>query len=217
MVFMDFWEWLEFTVKTLRDASLPFFIKPHPNQTTESAVVTEEFVRRYPGVRCVPATVTNAQLVEAGISCGISVYGTVVSELAYMGVPSICCSNHPAVSFDYARTARSKEEYARLLRNFQNHTVNRELIKQQACAFEYMHNHNLSSEDILLRDTFIQSWGKITNFVIRGDNVPQHYIQPMSEMAETAGFGRFVGNLYRTIACSNVKSVPPKLREMSYV
>ena len=195
MIFVDFWEWLEFTIKTLSDEGQDFFIKPHPNQLPQSAEVVEEFIRRYPAVRIVPAKVTNTQLVAAGMTCGISVYGTVVSELAYMGVPSICCSDHPAMSFDYALTARTRKEYASLLRGIPDLVCDKTEMKRQACAFEYMHNHHLDADDIVLRDEFVRAWNSVTDLSSASDAKYSDYISTMSLLTASPGFKRFVCGL----------------------
>jgi len=162
LVFQDFWRWICFTIEVLQQASIPFFLKPHPNQIALSDEVLATLRNKFPSLRWIDSGVNNVQLVQAGIVCGVTVYGTVAHELAYLGVPSIGCARHPHHTFDFCRTARNRDEYATMLRTFTVLPVSKEEMKQQALAFFYMHNLYGSAAQLELRDAFIKLW-KICN------------------------------------------------------
>lgn len=150
MVFPDFWEWVCFTIETLKSANISFFMKPHPNQISLSDSVLSELKRSYPGLSMISSGITNKQLAEAGMSCAVTVYGTVAHEMAYMGVPTIACAHHPHIKFDFCQTAKSKTEYADLLINYTNIKFDKLKMRRESLAFYYMHNLNLSTEEKLL-------------------------------------------------------------------
>lgn len=152
MVFPDFWEWICFTIDTLNNANIGFVIKPHPNQINLSDSVLVELKRRYPSVALISSKITNKQLVEAGMACAVTVYGTVAHEMAYMGVPTIASARHPHISFDFCKTAKNKTEYAELLRSSNQLDFDQTEMKQQSLIFYYMHNLNLSEDEKLLMD-----------------------------------------------------------------
>ena len=152
LVFADFWEWICFTIETLREAGIRFVLKPHPNQIGLNGPVLQRLSLRYPGVTVISPNITNAQLVEAGMVCAVTVYGTVAHEMAFLGVPTIACGHHPHVSFDFCRTARNREEYAGLLQGFAGHEFEKSEMRRQSLMFFYMHNLNLSPADRILRD-----------------------------------------------------------------
>jgi hypothetical protein len=152
LVFADFWEWVCFTIDTLCGANARFVLKPHPNQINLNIGVLEQLRFRYPNISIVSANITNSQLVEAGMACAVTVYGTVAHEMAFLGVPTIACGHHPHVSFDFCKTARSREEYAELLRGFSTIEFEKSEMRQQSLMFFYMHNLNLGPEDRALRD-----------------------------------------------------------------
>jgi hypothetical protein len=156
MVFPDFWEWITFTIETLTSLGLPFFLKPHPNQISLSDAVLNELRTRYPNLTIIPSGVTNKQLAEAGMACAVTVYGTVAHEMAYLGVPTIACARHPHISFDFCKTARSREEYAELLQHIGDIKTDVELMRRQSLAFCYMHSLNLTDEKKMLRDSAIK-------------------------------------------------------------
>jgi len=152
MVFPDFWEWVCFTIETLKAANIRFFLKPHPNQINLSGKVLDELKQRYAGLAMISPGITNKQLAEAGMSCAVTVYGTVAHEMAYLGVPAIACAHHPHISFDFCKTAHSRDEYADLLRNPTRDVMDKIAMHRQSLIFYYMHNLNLNSEMKALRD-----------------------------------------------------------------
>ena len=148
LVFPDFWAWICFTIETLKDAGVTFWLKPHPNQRSLSEGVLVELQKRFKEARFISSKVTNAELVTAGMVCGVTVYGTVAHELAYLGVPSIACARHPHVSFDFCRTARNIDEFRQMLRTPNFLPLKPEEMRNQALAFYYMHNLHGSAADL---------------------------------------------------------------------
>lgn len=161
MVFPDFWEWVCFTIDTLKKQNLPFFVKPHPNQISLSESVLKELKQRYPELLEIPSTITNKQIAEAGAACAVTVYGTVAHEMAYLGVPTIACAHHPHITFDICKTAKSKEEYAQFLETCKDINIDKSKLRQQALAFYYMHNLNINDDERNLRDKI---WVEFSSF-----------------------------------------------------
>jgi hypothetical protein len=180
LVFPDFWRWLAVTVETLEEAGIACFLKPHPNQIVDSDHAVAEFRAAYPAARWLTAEASNARLARAGIACGVTVYGTVAHELAYLGVPSIACARHPHHSFGFCRTARSLPEYKALLRDARVAPLPRETMQREALAFYYMHNLEGSDVERELRDGFVEFW--------RASNV-----KPCTDERLLDAFRRFVG------------------------
>ena len=158
LVFTDFWRWLAFTVETLDAAGIACFLKPHPNQIVDSDHAVAEFRAAYPAARWLTSEATNTRLAHAGIAAGVTVYGTVAHELAYLGVSSIACARHPHHSFGFCRTARSVGEYQALLRTAREAPMSREAMRREALAFYYMHNLEGSDLERELRDGFVEFW-----------------------------------------------------------
>lgn len=160
LIFTDFWEWAIFTIQFLTDSKIPFWIKPHPNQIQISLTVLDEIKRLFPNAPFISANIRNTKLVAAGISCGVTVYGTVAHELAYLGVPTIGCAKHPHFSFDFCRTAKNIDDYKEMLLNHNLRPLDQVEMKKQACAFYYMHNLHGSKDFIKLRKAFSDYWRK---------------------------------------------------------
>jgi len=158
LVFKDFWDWICFTIETLEAAGIPYWIKPHPNQIDLSSDALDQLKQAYPGLRLLSPRITNGQLAEAGMLCGVTVYGTVAHELAYLGVPSIACARHPHHSFDFCRTAKTVEEYAAMLRSPGVKPLPEAQMREQALAFYFMHNLEGSTDKLAFRPAFSRYW-----------------------------------------------------------
>lgn len=158
LVFHDFWRWICCTVDMLQKVGVPFFLKPHPNQIALSDQALERLRQKYPDLKWLPAGVSNVQLARAGIACGITVYGTVAHELAYLGVPSIGCARHPHHAFDFCRTARTRPEYEALLKTYWETSLSKEQMQWQSLAFYYMQNLHGTSDERELRRAFSGLW-----------------------------------------------------------
>ena len=154
MVFDDFWQWVCCTIETFQEQNIKFFVKPHPNQVDCSVNVVLALQDRYPDLQILPTQITNRQLVNAGIKAGITVYGTVAHELAYMGVPVICCARHPHHTFDFCRTAKNIKTYQAMLKMPFESSLNLDEMRHQALQFYYAHNMHGSADEILLCQKF---------------------------------------------------------------
>ena len=170
LVFPDFWTWACFTIETLALTGKPFAVKPHPNQTAASAAVIERLRKSYPAVNFISSSISNSNLVAGGMCAAVSMHGTIIHELAYLGVPSIGCSQHPHVAFDFCKTACNREEYFKLLQSA--HTmrfINIENIRYQVLMFYAMHNLSGDNVEQSARVALVEYWrscsAEICNYI----------------------------------------------------
>ena len=187
-IFDDFWQWICFTIEALQKAGVNFFLKPHPNQIALSDEASVHLRQKYSNLQWLPATASNVQLACAGIACGVTVYGTVAHELAYLGVPSICCARHPHHSFDFCRTARTRDEYEGMLKAYELMPVPREEMQRQALAFYYMHNLYGDDDQRALRQAFVAFW-KACNV---GEMTDESVMHSFRALVSLPAFDRFV-------------------------
>ena len=148
MIFHDFWDWISFTVNCLDSKNIKYFIKPHPNQIGLNDEVLINLVNNYPHLKFISPKVTNTQLIDAGISYAITVYGSVAHEMAYFGIPSIACARHPHIAYSFCQTARSREAYKKLIYSSQA-PQNLDVMKmrKESLEFYFMHNLNLTAKE----------------------------------------------------------------------
>jgi hypothetical protein len=152
MVFPDFWEWICYTIEILNNAEIPFYIKPHPNQIPMNDQVIKELKNKYPYIRLLSSDITNKQLVDGGMICAVTVYGTVAHEMAYFGINVICCGDNPHNSYEFCYNAKNKEEYKIYLQKSRELTIEKEKAKMQSLEFYFMHNINITESMKKLRD-----------------------------------------------------------------
>ena len=205
LVFDDFWQWVTFTIETLREAGVPFFIKPHPNQIALSGEALQTLRDAYPALRLLSPRLTNTQLVEAGIACGVTMYGSVAHELAYYGVPTIACARHPHHAFDFCRTARSREAYRDLLRTPDVLPVPKDEMQRQALAFFYMHNLQGSTDALELRNLF-NAWWKASE---SRETTDGELLERLRALRTSAAFERFCDGLLPAEAARSVAATTP--------
>jgi hypothetical protein len=195
MIFHDFWEWTCVTIETLLETGLPFVVKPHPSQRAESLGDLERLAQKYPGVRIISSDISNRQLVDGGMACAITVYGSVAAEMAFMGIPSIACGDNPHASFDAFALATSRAQYLELLRDFPNLSYNAATLREQACAFYYMHNLSDGAEALELRERLFDYVRYM--FPLKPDDPfdPQRLAQLLNGIDATAGFQQLIASL----------------------
>jgi hypothetical protein len=198
-LFDDFWQWICFTVDALNETGASFFLKTHPNQIDLSDSVLEDLRARYPSLKWLPSSTNNVQLAKAGMVCGVTAYGTVSSELAFLGVQSIGCARHPHHAFDFCRTARDREEYREMLHSFADKPCASEEMTRQALAFYYMHNLHGGRDDVRLRDAFVEFWRRCNT----GDQNEKPILHAFHQLVEAPAFCRFVDGM----VCSRESSV----------
>jgi hypothetical protein len=191
LIFRDFWHWVCFSIDVFRKSNIKFFLKPHPNQIALSDEALGILGQKYPDLQWLPAATSNVDLARAGIACGITMYGTVANELAYLGVPSICCARHPHHTFDFCRTARTRDEYGRLLKTYNRLNLSKEEMKRQALAFYYMHNLYGTEEEREMRQAIGTFW-RACNV---GMPTEEGVMRSLHALINLPAFDRFVTNL----------------------
>lgn len=160
LIFNDFWEWVCFTIEIFKKQKINFFIKPHPNQIALSEGALDLLRTKYPDAKWLAPNISNVELAKSGIVCGVTVFGTIAHELAYLGIPSIACSQHPHHAFDFCKTARSKYEYEDYLKecNTTFLSISKDEMRYQSLTFYYMHNLYGQSDELKLRKSWADFW-----------------------------------------------------------
>jgi hypothetical protein len=158
-LFADFLEWARFTLQLIQEHRLPIAVKPHPNQLPESHEVVRQLQAEFPGVLWLPAKLSNRVLFRSGIRCGVSVYGTILHELAFHGIPGLAAGDHPHTAFDIAITPQTVEDYRARLLAFRDLKLP-DNARDEVLAFYYMHNlHEDEGLDIPLEGPGLRGIG----------------------------------------------------------
>lgn len=157
-IFTDFWEWVVSTINILEKEKIKFFIKPHPNQISLADKAIAQLRAINPKLNWLDSSIDNKTLAKAGISCGITVYGSIAHELAYLGVPTIGAASAPHESFFFCNTAKDLDEYIQLLKKCHLPRLPSEDMRQEALRFFTIHNslHDPISREV--SKAFVEYW-----------------------------------------------------------
>lgn len=195
MVFCDFYDWIETTIELLISNNINFFIKPHPNQIDESKNVVEDLKLKYKNLKFLSTKITNLQLVEHGIKAGISVYGTVAHELAYLNIPVVLCGENPHSCYNFCFEAKDIKEYSNLIKEINNLEVPKN-SKYEIESFYYM--HNLLNTDEMLQ--LLKNISDLRNLSAElDDNLFEKYKQIIKLIINNKEFDSFILKLEESL------------------
>ncbi|MDN5249908.1 hypothetical protein QWJ17_00215 [Betaproteobacteria bacterium LSUCC0117] len=119
LIYECFWDWAIDTIDCLIDSNVKFFLKPHPNQNEYSEDIFKQLDCRYKtAITVLSKDYTTSVIANGNIRCGITVYGTVAHELAYLGVPTLIAAyGQPYIDFRFAINFNNKNDYRSRLRS----------------------------------------------------------------------------------------------------
>lgn len=158
LIFDDFWSWINATIEVLGNSNIKFYLKPHPNQVSLSDAAIQRLKKERPNLRWLKTSVNNVQLAQAGIAGGVTAYGTVAHELAYLGVPSVSCALHPHHAFNFSKTANTVAQYEEYLKELPHQMCNKETMSKEALMFFWAHNLNKSHSERVALSLKIKLW-----------------------------------------------------------
>ena len=140
ILFNDFYEWIFFIIDLLKKTNLKFMIKPHPNINSinkESKIVIEEIKLRYPEIKWLSPNESNYTIFNS-IKFGISMWGSVLWELAYFNKIAISCGDHPAKNYNFIFLPKNLKELKKLILNL-NKIKNKNYKKKDIYEYIYMY------------------------------------------------------------------------------
>lgn len=160
-IYDDFYQWTTNTIEILQAAEIPFAIKPHPNQVKESQAITEHLKRNYSDLHWISPTINNLDIIKSKPRVAVTVYGTVASELAYFGIQTICCSDHPHQLFKFCLTAQNRQSYTELLlgiAQIKNSPRQMVTLRNEALDYFAVRNGIDQQSDKILNDQYSKYW-----------------------------------------------------------
>ena len=143
IAFDDFYKWTIYTLNVVKKSNLKIGIKPHPNSwhnSQDSILVYERLKRKFPNVVWIDKDYPN-KIIFNQIKFGISCTGTVLFELAYHGIKSICCGDPPGKDFNFTINAKTRSEYKNILLNINNIKLPN-YSKNDLLIYNYLYYHS---------------------------------------------------------------------------
>jgi hypothetical protein len=135
--FLNMYEWLEFTLKTLTDQNVDIIVKGHPNfwsHNFESGIVKWDRIlwnrikntyKESKNITFIDFPITNKEqldLLNLNTTCVVSHHGNAAVEAAYMGFKSITssCSPWGGEYYSFCDTWNTRDQYKKLLCGMEN-------------------------------------------------------------------------------------------------
>jgi hypothetical protein len=190
-VFIDYFSWLCFTIETLQSAGKLFYLKSHPNQINNQINPREILSKKYSNLKWLSIKVRNTELVQKGIVCGVTVFGTIAHELAYLGIPTICSASNPHINFGFCRIAKSVAEYKIMLETPEFVPIARNEMRRQALIFYYMRNLYADPDELAFREAFSLMYHKFNKVGVCEKDI----IHVMEKFVSSNSFYKLINNI----------------------
>ena len=101
-LFPDFYEWFDFLGQISNETDYDWYVKTHPDFLPGNIDIINYFVNKYPKFTLIDANTSHHQLIEEGISCALTTYGTIGFEYAALGIPVVNASvNNPHIAYNF--------------------------------------------------------------------------------------------------------------------
>ncbi|PCH54300.1 MAG: hypothetical protein COC22_00405 [Flavobacteriaceae bacterium] len=123
-LFPDFYEWFDFLGKISNETDYDWYIKTHPDFLSGNTEIIDYFISKYPRFTLVDSSTSHHQLIEEGISCALTTYGTIGFEYAALGVLVVNASDcNPHIAYNFNRHPKTVEEYEYIVRNLDTQSL----------------------------------------------------------------------------------------------
>tara|TARA_X000000950_G_C13921450_1_gene663720 strand:- start:2913 stop:4493 length:1581 start_codon:yes stop_codon:yes gene_type:complete len=162
-IFNDFHEWFDYLSNFSKKTNYEWYVKTHPDFKPETQNIIKNFLLKYNHIKLIPPSTSHHQLINEGIDCVLTVYGTISWEYAFFKIPVIASSqNNPHRSFNFSYHAKDKKDLDWAIKNFDK--LNLDFSKKNIFKFYFMHNiyrqNNWIVDDI---DIFLKKIGGYKN------------------------------------------------------
>ena len=138
-LFCDFYEWINYLGLISEKSDYDWYIKTHPDFIPETLNIIKEFTSKYNKITLLPSNSSHHQIKKEGINFVLTVYGTVGTDYAALGIPVINASvNNPHINYNFNLHPKTIAEYQLILMNLKK--VRLKIDKKKVFEHYYMHN-----------------------------------------------------------------------------
>lgn len=150
-LFPDFYDWLDFLGQVSNETDYDWYIKTHPDYLPGNMEIIQYFLDKYPRFTLVDEKTSHHQLIEEGIGCALTTYGTIGFEYAALGVLVVNASEcNPHISYNFNQHPKSVGAYKETLLHL-NTQKSFKINTEEVYEYYYM-NFIYNTEDWLFRD-----------------------------------------------------------------
>jgi hypothetical protein len=138
-LFPDFYEWFDFIGKVSNETAYDWYVKTHPDFLPGNMEVINYFLGKYPRLTLIDAATSHHQLIEEGVGCALTSYGTIGFEYAALGIlvvnASLC---NPHIAYDFNLHPESIAKYSEILHHLDRQSL--QINKEQVYEYYFMKN-----------------------------------------------------------------------------
>ena len=147
-IFYDIYDWADQTLKFIENNNLNIAVKSHPNSVMQSIIFENMLKEKYKSIKWLDRNTSNADIFRVA-KFGISMFGSVFTEIAYHGLVPIAAGSHPADQFKFTYQPKNKLDYFNLLLDANNLKAFPD-AKTQVLDFYIAHNYLQSPDEFCI-------------------------------------------------------------------
>lgn len=159
-LFVDFYEWLKFLGNISEKTNYEWYIKTHPDYLPGNMDVLNKLINKYPKFTLISPNTSHHQLIEEGIDCALTTYGTIGWEYAALGKLVVNASlSNPHIAYNFNIHPKSIDEYEKILMTLPEQKL---IINiKEVYEYYYMKLQNTNMQNWLFHDfdSFLEDVG----------------------------------------------------------
>ena len=145
MTFDNFLMWMEFLADISLETNYEWYIKPHRDFSGIELEILGSFLNSNKNFHMIDPETSFHQLKSEGIEFALTCYGSVGHELPLLGFTVINASYNPHSAFNFNVTAKSQNDYERILKNITDYRLSN-INNDEIYKFYYIHHRIVQSD-----------------------------------------------------------------------
>ena len=142
----DFMIWLEKLNELSKKLDYDWYVKTHADVTDIGQRDLQKFIYKSNNFKLIPKSTSHYDLIDGGVDCVLTVFGSVALEYGALGKLCINASrNNPHVEYNFSLTPATREDYEYTICNLQRVLNQRKIsnVKFSDEIYEYYFMHNI--------------------------------------------------------------------------
>ena len=145
MIFEDMYEWIKFLINFSKKKNYDWYIKLHPAEYDLNLHKMKNLLKGFKEFVILPNSISHTQLIDEGINCALTVFGSIGHEYPYFGIPVINAGDNPHLGYDFNFHPKNKEDYSKLLNRINKLKIPKNSTKKihEFYYMKYMQDYNI--------------------------------------------------------------------------
>lgn len=147
MLFLDFYEWLNYLGKISERTNHDWYLKMHPDPLPGTLEIMQGILAQFPKITLIPHEISFHQLVKEGLDFILTAYGSIGGESPLLGIPVINAGYNPRIAYDFNWHPKTLEEYEYYLLNLDK--LHKDIKEEDVYEFYYMNHYYVYDDDFV--------------------------------------------------------------------